>query len=89
MTLKDGGHRGSGQRSDANGDALWNIENLIGSSHADTLVGNSGSNVIEGGAGADHMNAGEGNDWLSYRIEHGGRCCEFAYNEGFWRPCAG
>ena len=38
---------------DAEGDRLINIENLIGSDHADTLTGNDGDNVLQGGPGGD------------------------------------
>ncbi|MDY0870996.1 type I secretion C-terminal target domain-containing protein [Dongia rigui] len=51
---------------DATGDTLVDIENLIGSTHADTLTGNSGNNVINGGLGADTLNGGDGTDTASY-----------------------
>jgi Ca2+-binding RTX toxin-like protein len=44
---------------DAEGDQLYNMENIIGSSQADTLIGRwAGNNVIEGGAGADYLSGG-------------------------------
>jgi Ca2+-binding RTX toxin-like protein len=43
-------------------DTLIGIENLTGSSQADTLTGNAGDNVLDGGAGADRMVGGAGND---------------------------
>ena len=43
-------------------DTLTNIENLTGSSFADTLAGNAGDNVLDGGAGADTLIGGTGND---------------------------
>lgn len=43
-------------------DTLTNMENLIGSSFADTLTGNAGNNAISGGAGNDTIFAGAGND---------------------------
>ena len=61
------------QGGDAQGDTLIGIENLIGSSKADTLYGNSGTNTILGGEGNDHIKglngadvlAGEGgDDWI-------------------------
>ena len=51
----------------AAGDTLTNIENVIGSAHADTLTGSSGANVIEGGAGADVLDGKGGTDTLSYQ----------------------
>jgi len=45
-------------------DTLTSIENLVGSSYADTLTGNSGANVLAGGAGNDILNGGAGNDVL-------------------------
>jgi Ca2+-binding RTX toxin-like protein len=46
-------------------DTLLNIENVIGSSYADTLTGNSGSNSLFGGAGNDILTGGAGNDILN------------------------
>jgi Ca2+-binding RTX toxin-like protein len=50
----------------AQGDLLYDIDNLIGSAFVDTLTGSSGNNVIEGGAGADIINGGDGVDTASY-----------------------
>ena len=55
----------------AAGDTLTNIENIIGSTHADTLTGDSGDNIIEGGDGADMIYGGTagsntGSDTASY-----------------------
>lgn len=47
---------------DAAGDTLSGIENLIGSSFADTLTGDALANLIDGGDGADVISAGDGND---------------------------
>ena len=44
---------GSGTLGEANGDTYISIENLIGSSFADTLIGGAGSNTLSGGVGAD------------------------------------
>lgn len=49
-------------------DTLVSIENLEGSSHADTLIGNAGANRLVGGQGNDHLYGGDGNDLL---IGHG------------------
>ena len=53
----------------ASGDKLSNIENLVGSSFADTFTGNGLDNVIEGGLGADIINGAGSNlngDTVSY-----------------------
>jgi Ca2+-binding RTX toxin-like protein len=44
------GHGGGGN---AQGDTLFNIENLTGSAFNDTLEGNAGNNVLAGGVGID------------------------------------
>jgi len=44
---------GVGSGGDADGDTLFNFENLTGSGFNDTLEGNSGNNVLVGGAGID------------------------------------
>jgi Ca2+-binding RTX toxin-like protein len=46
-------------------DALWNIENLIGSAYADVLAGANGDNALTGGAGNDGLYAADGNDTLT------------------------
>ena len=49
---------------DAKGDTYSSIENLTGSSYADTLTGTSGANDIRGGAGNDVLSGLAGNDRL-------------------------
>ena len=49
---------------DAQGDALSNVENLVGSAQGDTLVGSADANRLEGGAGADTLTGGDGDDIL-------------------------
>ena len=51
-------------------DTVSNIENLIGSSFADSLTGSSADNVIDGGTGADIMAGGAGND--TYYVDNVG-----------------
>ena len=46
---------GAGTGGDAQGDVLSNIENITGSSYADTIEGNSGDNVLKGGGGTDTL----------------------------------
>jgi len=48
-------------------DHLENIQNIIGSAHADQIWGDTGNNVIEGGKGADVLSGGEGNDTFVFR----------------------
>ena len=55
---------GAGTVGDAAGDVLLGIENLIGSSHADTLYGGDGANLLDGGDGDDNLSGGTGNDTL-------------------------
>jgi Ca2+-binding RTX toxin-like protein len=49
---------------DAQGDTFTNIENLIGSYHADTLIGHNGVNVIDGGSGNDTLQGYGADDTL-------------------------
>ncbi|MBF2717579.1 calcium-binding protein [Agrobacterium vitis] len=60
---------------DAVGDTFTSIENLTGSSNADTLTGDDGDNVIfggshndilDGGKGADTLEGGTGTDTVTY-----------------------
>ena len=62
----------AGHSGEADGDTLQNIENLIGSEHADGLVGDGGANVFDGGAGGDRFNGGGGNDTVSYASAESG-----------------
>jgi Ca2+-binding RTX toxin-like protein len=47
---------------EALGDSYIQIDNLIGSDHADTLYGDAGNNKLEGGAGNDTLVGGAGAD---------------------------
>jgi Ca2+-binding RTX toxin-like protein len=60
VTVDLAGNTSSG--GDAEDDALIGIENLTGSSSADTLVGSDIVNVIFGGLGDDTISGGNGND---------------------------
>ncbi|WP_051439810.1 calcium-binding protein [Methylobacterium sp. 10] len=67
-------HSGSGVRvnlasgvnigGDAQGDTLTDIDNLLGSGHADVLAGNAGDNVLAGGTGNDTLRGAGGQDTL-------------------------
>ncbi|MFE8583487.1 cadherin domain-containing protein [Sphingomonas sp. NCPPB 2930] len=72
---------GTGIGGDAQGDTLVRIENLVGSSMADTLTGDAGSNRLTGGAGddvlaglggADVLDGGDGNDTADYSASGAG-----------------
>jgi Ca2+-binding RTX toxin-like protein len=67
---------GTGRGGDAEGDRLFQIENLIGSSLADrltagtganTLTGGTGDDALHGGAEADALDGGDGVDQADYR----------------------
>ena len=55
------GHASGGH---AEGDELYDIENLIGSDHDDTLIGDDLANVLHGGDGADTLTGNGGADTL-------------------------
>lgn len=56
----------------AEGDVLVDIENIIGSAHADVLTGDDGANSLEGGPGADSLAGGAGEDTTSYTLSTAG-----------------
>ncbi len=55
---------GIGYSGDARDTKFFNIENIIGTSGADSLTGDSNNNVLSGGAGNDTLDGGDGNDTL-------------------------
>lgn len=67
---------GVAEWGDAAGDTLIGIENLLGSSHADTLVGDGNDNVLDGRSGEDTLHGNAGNDRIS-----GGRGADFLTGE--------
>ncbi|WP_197432335.1 beta strand repeat-containing protein, partial [Agrobacterium vitis] len=50
---------------EAEGDKFTSVENLTGSSNADTLTGNDNNNVLNGGGGNDTLAGGKGADTLN------------------------
>jgi Ca2+-binding RTX toxin-like protein len=64
LDLNDNGW-GAGYGGTAEQDFLYSIENLVGSSYADTLTGDGGNNVLKGGGGADTLYGEGGADTLS------------------------
>jgi Ca2+-binding RTX toxin-like protein len=64
--------QGTATGGHATGDKLSGIENLIGSSYADTLQGNSSNNLLKGGAGADRLDGAAGTDVASYSAASAG-----------------
>ncbi|MCV2355711.1 hypothetical protein LNV09_16320 [Paucibacter sp. B2R-40] len=70
---------GTGSGSDAQGDTLSGVENLIGSALDDVLTGNTANNRLEGGEGNDVLDGGIGADTLLggagndvYGVDNGG-----------------
>ncbi len=59
------GGTSAGGDGDGGSDTYMNIQNLTGSSTADTLTGDDGPNVINGGGGADTIDGGPGDDTLN------------------------
>ncbi len=53
---------GAGSGGEAQGDTLFDIENLIGGSGNDNLTGNSSVNILKGGGGDDTLIGGAGGD---------------------------
>ncbi|MGO4126826.1 calcium-binding protein [Inquilinus sp. YAF38] len=55
---------GTGLGGDAQGDTLFQIDNLVGSALADRLIAGAGANALTGGAGDDALHGGAGADAL-------------------------
>jgi endonuclease YncB( thermonuclease family) len=45
-------------------DSIYDVENIVGSAHADKLIGSDGRNVIDGGSGKDRLIGRGGRDTL-------------------------
>ena len=56
---------GTGMGGHAEGDALEEVENILGSGYADTLIGDAAANRLDGRNGADELDGGAGNDTLA------------------------
>ena len=54
----------SGVGGDAEGDQIYNTENITGSAHADLLTGDGNANILDGSAGNDTLTGAGGNDIL-------------------------
>ena len=55
---------GTVKRGHAEGDAIVNFENVLGSVHGDVLGGDDGANRLSGGGGNDRLLGGAGDDML-------------------------
>jgi Ca2+-binding RTX toxin-like protein len=77
---------GTGAGSDAQGDTLAGIENLVGSAHNDDLTGGAGRNSLTGNAGDDTLDGGDGNDALRGEagadVLQGGTGVDMAFYDG-------
>jgi Ca2+-binding RTX toxin-like protein len=51
--------------SASDGDTLSTVENLTGSTGADTLTGDGNANILDGGSGGDTLAGNDGNDTLN------------------------
>lgn len=76
----------------AEGDIFISIENIVGSSFADTLIGNGLGNIIRGeggddillgGAGADAIDGGAGLDLASYENSQSGVSVYLSISRGY------
>ena len=82
---------GTASGGDAQGDRLFEFENVRGSTHGDTLTGDSGGNrlfgeaghdTLEGGAGADRLEGGAGSDTFVFLAANGNdRITDFTNGE--------
>jgi Ca2+-binding RTX toxin-like protein len=71
----------NGYGGEAEGDTIFNVENVSGSNYNDILVAGNGGGVVDGwrgndsiyaGIGADKLIGGDGVDWLSYKLSNAG-----------------
>jgi Ca2+-binding RTX toxin-like protein len=64
ISLLDFGNGGSGSGGDAEGDKLFDIENVFASSHNDFVLGNEKNNTLNGENGNDTLLGGKGSDTI-------------------------
>lgn len=62
VSVSLGSHTGS--NGDAEGDQVWEFENIIGSDGDDVLIGDAGDNLLQGGKGDDRLYGYDGDDFL-------------------------
>jgi Ca2+-binding RTX toxin-like protein len=71
----------SGQGGEANGDRIFNIENVSGSQYNDVIVAGDGGGIVDGydgndiiyaGVSEEELIGGNGVDWLSYKLSNVG-----------------
>jgi len=62
INLESGTATSSSQDAGVGSDTLSGIENVDGSSYADTIVGDTSNNIVNSGNGNDEVTTGDGND---------------------------
>ncbi|SEH29930.1 calcium-binding protein [Magnetospirillum fulvum] len=77
-TLDLGG--GTANGGAALNDRLFNIANIVASSHGDTLTGNGADNSFISGAGADTIDGGSGHDTVDYSADASSHTVNLASN---------
>jgi len=80
---------GTGSGSDAEGDTLIGVENVVGSAFADTLTGDANANILTGGGGADRLDGGTGSDTASYTTAGAAVTVSLATGSGAGSDAAG
>lgn len=83
LNIQDGTTAQVSVGSDADGDILAGIENIVGSSNNDTLIGDN-NNALQGGLGADTLTGNAGIDFFRYTTKFeaaGDTISDFAQGE--------
>jgi Ca2+-binding RTX toxin-like protein len=85
IALGEGNSEGNASGGDAQGDRIFNFENVRGSDHADNLTGNSDYNMVWGRGGNDTVDGAAGNDMVwgnaGEDIVHGGAGDDKVYGD--------